>query len=227
MSLEIATVFSQLRHEKKISQRKAAQDLGISQALLSHYENGIREPRLEFIVKACDYYGVSADYLFGRTVAKSNPLASGAPNDCNEDNSLRLALWDNTDLRYFIGAMSGVLTLLYERHGIKAAEEACKYFSILIYKLLRFMDVPGSWRKFLNFKVPDQSFLPLCDAVFNLSQSFLADELHMSEKRDAETTFEPDVNLKKEYPHLYDALQVLIQRTEHEISLIASLRKDV
>ena len=35
---------SLLRKEKKISQRKAAGDLGVSQALLSHYENGMREP---------------------------------------------------------------------------------------------------------------------------------------------------------------------------------------
>ena len=54
-----------LRKEKGISQRSAAKDLGISQALLSHYENGIREPGLAFVVKACDYYGVSADYLLG------------------------------------------------------------------------------------------------------------------------------------------------------------------
>ena len=33
---------SALRREKNISQRKAAADLGISQALLSHYENGTR-----------------------------------------------------------------------------------------------------------------------------------------------------------------------------------------
>ena len=32
-----------------MSQRKAAADLGISQALLSHYENGIREPGLAFV----------------------------------------------------------------------------------------------------------------------------------------------------------------------------------
>ena len=38
---------SALRREKNISQRKAAADLGISQALLSHYENGTREPGLE------------------------------------------------------------------------------------------------------------------------------------------------------------------------------------
>ena len=58
---------SQLRRERDISQRQAASDLGISQALLSHYENGLREPRLYFVAKVCDYYGVSADYILGRT----------------------------------------------------------------------------------------------------------------------------------------------------------------
>jgi len=58
---------SELRSEKGLSQRQAAAELGISQALLSHYENGAREPKLDFIVKVCDYYGVSADFLLGRT----------------------------------------------------------------------------------------------------------------------------------------------------------------
>ena len=58
---------SALRKQAGLSQRKAAADLHISQALLSHYENGAREPRLEFVCRACDYYGVSADYLLGRT----------------------------------------------------------------------------------------------------------------------------------------------------------------
>ena len=62
-----STVLSSLRKEKKLNQRKAASDLGVSQALLSHYENGAREPKLEFVVKACDYYGVTADYILGRS----------------------------------------------------------------------------------------------------------------------------------------------------------------
>jgi transcriptional regulator with XRE-family HTH domain len=56
-----------LRRAMGQSQSQAAAKLGVSQALLSHYENGSREPKLEFIVKLCDYYGVSADYLIGRT----------------------------------------------------------------------------------------------------------------------------------------------------------------
>ncbi len=56
-----------LRRERGVSQRTAAADLHISQALLSHYENGAREPGLDFVCRACDYYGVSADYLLGRS----------------------------------------------------------------------------------------------------------------------------------------------------------------
>ena len=55
------------RKKRGMSQRKAAADLGISQALLGHYENGAREPGLQFVCRACDYYGVTADYLLGRS----------------------------------------------------------------------------------------------------------------------------------------------------------------
>ena len=58
---------SALRRQKNISQRQAAADLNISQALLSHYENGAREPGLGFVCRACDYYGVTADYLLCRS----------------------------------------------------------------------------------------------------------------------------------------------------------------
>ena len=58
---------SALRRERNLSQREAAGELGISQALLSHYENGAREPGLDFVRRACDFYGVTADYMLGRT----------------------------------------------------------------------------------------------------------------------------------------------------------------
>ena len=70
MNPEFSRTLSLLRQEKKVSQRTAATALGISQALLSHYENGIREPGLSFVVRACNYYGVSADFLLGRTLSR-------------------------------------------------------------------------------------------------------------------------------------------------------------
>lgn len=74
MSTEFSRTLSLLRKERGVSQRMAAADLGVSQALLSHYENGIREPGLAFVVKACDYYHVSADYMLGRTLARDGSM---------------------------------------------------------------------------------------------------------------------------------------------------------
>ena len=65
MARGFSETMSELRRKKGASQRTAAADLGISQALLSHYENGAREPGLDFVCRACEYYGVSADYLLG------------------------------------------------------------------------------------------------------------------------------------------------------------------
>lgn len=73
MHVTFSQALSRLRREKGVSQRQAAQALEVSQALLSHYENGIREPGLAFVTRACDYYQVSADYLLGRTGERSGP----------------------------------------------------------------------------------------------------------------------------------------------------------
>ena len=61
-----------LRRVRGLSQRQVAAELGISQALLSHYENGAREPGLSFVCRVCDYYGVTADYLLCRTDSPGN-----------------------------------------------------------------------------------------------------------------------------------------------------------
>ena len=74
MQPEFSRTLSLLRQERGVSQRTAAGELGISQALLSHYENGIREPGLAFVVRACDYYNVSADYILGRTLSKEGNM---------------------------------------------------------------------------------------------------------------------------------------------------------
>lgn len=65
MSADFALRLTDLRKEKNLSQKEAASFLGVSQALLSHYEKGIRECKLDFLKKACDFYDVTSDYLLG------------------------------------------------------------------------------------------------------------------------------------------------------------------
>ena len=56
-----------LRKERNISQLKLAIDLNMNQNTISRYENLEREADYETLIKFADYFGVSIDYLLGRT----------------------------------------------------------------------------------------------------------------------------------------------------------------
>ena len=75
MNSDFPMIISMLRRECRLSQKQVAADLGISQALLSHYEKGIRECGLDFLVKTAEYYDVSCDYLLGRTPNRNGQQA--------------------------------------------------------------------------------------------------------------------------------------------------------
>ncbi|MBR2957740.1 MAG: helix-turn-helix transcriptional regulator [Clostridia bacterium] len=70
MSTAFANRITSLRKEKGLSQKEVAISLGVSQALLSHYEKGVRECGLDFVVSCADYFGVTTDYLLGRQDSK-------------------------------------------------------------------------------------------------------------------------------------------------------------
>ena len=44
-----------------------AMDLNTNQNTISRYENGEREPSISDLIKIADYFGVSLDYLVGRS----------------------------------------------------------------------------------------------------------------------------------------------------------------
>lgn len=87
MNSDFPRIITFLRKERGLSQKQVAADLEISQALLSHYEKGIRECGLDFLVKAADYFEVSCDYLLGRTVQRR--LASVSADDLPESDEIR------------------------------------------------------------------------------------------------------------------------------------------
>ena len=83
---KFALKLSELRRERGISQKKAATDLGISQALLSHYEKGIRECGLDFVIRCSEYYSVTTDYLLGVSESR-NGFDFDAMNKEEEENA--------------------------------------------------------------------------------------------------------------------------------------------
>lgn len=141
MSTEFSRTLSLLRKERGVSQRMAAADLGVSQALLSHYENGIREPGLAFVVKACDYYHVSADYILGRTLARDGSMLT--PEEildmAEPGNVLQgsvLATLRSKLLTGACGVLFGLLGKLGDKDAINAAADSLGCQIYLLYRQL-------------------------------------------------------------------------------------------
>ncbi len=65
------SVFSErliaLRANTGLSQGAAAEELGLASRTYQYYEADEREPRLSTLVRIADFYGVSLDYLSGRS----------------------------------------------------------------------------------------------------------------------------------------------------------------
>lgn len=121
MNGAFSETLSRLRQTKGVSQRVAAGELGVSQALLSHYENGIREPGLEFVCRACDYYGVSSDQLLGRA-------GDGEAEDGSGSGSIQLRLMADS---------GGVVSDLLERLGSQDIQDrAWDCISVMYLRLL-------------------------------------------------------------------------------------------
>lgn len=56
-----------LREDHDLSQTELGKVINKSQQGYSHIENGRAELKIEDLIKLCDYYGVTADYMIGRT----------------------------------------------------------------------------------------------------------------------------------------------------------------
>ena len=63
----------ELRLEKSLYQKDVAAYLGIDRTTYVKYECGVSDPPIETLIKLCNFYSVSLDYLVGRSVNKEVP----------------------------------------------------------------------------------------------------------------------------------------------------------
>lgn len=72
-----------LRKELNLNQKELAEKTGITEASLSRYENNLREPKAEIVIKISEVLGCSTDYLLGRTDNRID-YTNKSNNDNNE-----------------------------------------------------------------------------------------------------------------------------------------------
>lgn len=67
MELRFAQRLKTLRKEKGLKQSELAQALNVTQRKISYWENGQLEPDLLTLWKISNYFGVSIDFLIGKS----------------------------------------------------------------------------------------------------------------------------------------------------------------
>ena len=215
MNADFSRTLALLRQERGISQRQAAQVLGISQALLSHYENGVREPGLNFVVKACDFYNVSADFLLGRTLSRDGTTILDAEtlyDVSNErDNVLKGSVMATLSKKLIVNS-AGVLFDLLGRLGNKQAIKAAgNYLSTALYILYRHLFRASPDGNDGVFSVPQEHFLaglPRADMI--LSETEYAAAL-CAQRKEAQQF--PDLShdaMTAAYPGTYQSLLQIV-----------------
>ena len=192
-STEFSRTLSLLRQERGVSQRTAAADLGISQALLSHYENGIREPGLAFVVKACDYYHVSADFLQGSVLATlQSKLLSGA-----------------------IGVLFGLLGKLNDKGAINAA---AGYLGSAVYQLYRHLyRTAGANEAYFSLD-PAACTMGTAEADMKLSEIQYTRSLRAQAAKKAEFPDLSNEALTAAYPGRCQSLTQVLSTTDARLS---------
>ena len=55
-----------IRTKRNLTQQQVADKIGCSAIVYSRYENGLRQPSIETLLRLADIFGVTVDYLLGR-----------------------------------------------------------------------------------------------------------------------------------------------------------------
>ena len=135
LNKDFPRIMTFLRKERGLSQKQAAQDLEISQALLSHYEKGVRECGLDFLVKAAEYYDVSTDYLLGRTVQRSPSMVSDLP-ESDDIRHLKGNMINQINRKLLMNTTTVIYDLLAQLGSKRLTNALSNYLMCAQYQLL-------------------------------------------------------------------------------------------
>jgi len=145
------TILTSLRKERKLSQKVVANDLNISQALLSHYEKGVRECSLDLLITIADYFGVSCDYLLGCTDVRNRT----AP--------------DSGSVETMRGCVTDIMSAANRAGDKKLSEAVEKYLALSMYSLAYSLNMKSS--KSEKIKIKAEFIFDVC-AIMKKNQLY-------------------------------------------------------
>lgn len=221
MNKDFPRIMTLLRKERKLSQKQVAADLEVTQALLSHYENGKRECGLDFLVRAADYYNVSVDYLLGRS-----PMSTGATVSEQE-------LPESSVNEKFDGPLSGgttffqkklitnaieiIFALLLKAKNTELSKAVCNFLSLAVYRSFRMVYSAGKTNDENTFSVPAEKVSGLTMAAMSLEDVKARSAAQNGSEDERITT----ARLEQEYSKQAAALLNIVKTSEKTLDKLS------
>ena len=231
MAMEFNRIITLLRKERGITQKQAAQELGISQAQLSHYEKGIRECGLEFVVQIADYYNVSCDYLLGRSAERSGqtikveelPDAGGATSG----SIYRGSVLPTMNKKLISNGLNVLYAKIAECHSKALTTEVSSYLMMAVAKMFRLLYSAEPHNAQSLFGVEARRWPGYSDAVMKMAESNVEALLAGEELPGGEGVADPSClamtteSLTREFPLYTPSLLNLVKTSETRVKGIS------
>ncbi len=217
MNKDFPRILKLLRKERGLRQKEAADQLGVAQALLSHYENGKRECGLDFLIQAADFYNVSVDYLLGRSnsrngaVVKEAELEESAVNENAVVNTSSAGIMLRKKL--ITNALEVVFSLLIKTNNQKLARSVGNYMLTAVYRAFRMVYSAGGENDENLFSVPRESLSGITLAELSL-EDVAAKTAEKEGTADERIT---NSRIEREYPKQSTALFSVVTNVEKEL----------
>lgn len=211
MNNTFGSIISYLRKEKGISQKKASSDLGISQSLLSHYEKGVRECGLDFVVKVADYYNVSCDYILGRTSERTvNSTSTSLDSSISVENPSEKIIIDSIDFIYRI---------LSEMNNRDIRRSSTEMIMCNLYSVIRLLFKNNSLNNEEFFTLSKESYNCFIESLLQQKKGNLTDKISEFSKsrRNENKVYLSYEIINKKYGDISSSVFNLIHNTEKAI----------
>lgn len=226
MNNSFPRIITLLRKERKITQKKAAMDLGVSQALLSHYEKGIRECGLNFLVKCADYYGVSCDYLLGRS---PEPLGAtlqveDIPSaDAANDNKLNGSVLATLNKKLISNSLNILFDLLIRSGNHDLLKLVSDSLFQNVYSMFRLIYSSNENNNQGVFKLSNELYSELSEAAMLRDKAYIKSNLYLKNSTKTENLIISTESLQREYPLFASSLLNLIKNAEVSLEDISKI----
>ena len=228
MNSSFPRLITLLRKERKITQKQASIDLGISQALLSHYEKGIRECGLNFLVKCADYYDVSCDYLLGRSPEPSGQTLAvdeiPSPDQNNHDNRLSGSVLSTLNKKLIANSLNILFDVIAKSGNIELLKFASDYLFLSVYSVFRIIYSSNQSNNDEIFNIPENLYSDLVSSAMLKDKAYLIATSNSKQETDISRFTMSTESLSNNYPLFASSLFNLVKNAENTIEKLSNTK---